>query len=1556
MTDPLQQIRAIVDIKSREIRELALNKDSYAETKNKYKQLIDKCVREISAIIIKESNDAGYNPVITFNSIILGQKIIITDNHFLEISAYENYDNWQPNEDEQTTLHWGKCVPHGRKADILFRQLTCEEYQKKFDRVISKKGTTYECRIPDFSTVKKEQSKEDRNKTVEEIIKCYGTFMQVFKEDVNSIWDYKELREVADSQIITSLFNPAIVMGWKSGFASSHDNFNADFISNKQFLSSFYLFKQEIIDFDAEREKLVEINSFYNEAVKAMSSMGQSFLITYLGIDNLHLNVWNTIENKIKNGTFDRYRVLGSSNEKKQEDEKTKYKSELNETLMELHKEIDTYLRRRGMWMIVNYSSLFLDERLNVLRTPGESNPSIKITKTNELSWYGILGSINRNTVLKIEKNDTMANISNPIETKEIESIFEQMTVIYYPEGDGTDRSKYTYNIGRKLVTDLTENNTITIDGTLRPYLYNSAGCKLLKDNEAQIAETLFSSNNLSQWEKDCLIFSNKYNLEFADSVEYFPNFLFFKETGSFSEDEIVLCHIINSLCVEISTELLVFENEILLDRIEDLVDSKPKRIFDLLNKEVIKMTTDKSVYIDEVEKVFKSFIREHFIKAHPLIRNNLVIAYYLYWTKYFTDERSGDYLSIPAWCDDKNIKQFKCWGDYSKEKNEEIKNRDKNEHFDFKGIIYELTGEKMQVEFEMLNCKDLEDKFKNGYGEISDDDRGEFNTIVVGNIDALTESTRYIYNNYLENELNFLINEMDVTKEEKNEKKIKQKIENGKPAEYFSLFCADALMKMGCKYVYFIPSVNYDGTSSGGFSFFCKNKWPRSITKAAQTWATRFGATFSKIEAEKLVKRETDKHGTKSAIISIDVRNLSHNIGSHVLAYWTQELSQLLQEYKGENDKLQKAIYKSNALFRYIQHRADFLAEVATSIPCSEMTFNLKTDILNPFLYGKSDTDNHYIADNGTIPADGLSMDSNVYILLRYIAESEGISINFEALDNGITRSSALKKVIKKVIQYEDSKQRIWISIPSGVIGKHAIYSILENFIRNAAKHYKGSDSANGDFIKIKVEDYDDNYIMVDITDIRKDSCKLEDVIKLQGFIRGSFVDEHGSLKSGGWGIKEMLVSANFLRKNAPEDLYDIITERETCEPPLLEIVCSNNTALAEGNRKNDACEKCSKNLGIRFYLKKPKHLAVMTDIIKDEQIKKNGDDFFEIKKITAAEFKDKPIPYNILLVDGKTYKENYKDKDDPLAPCRVMVYDGSSGKGKEKTIGANCYLCLYKKFIEDEIWGKATELPKIFNNLSGLYNFVKTDLSLATYNSPLGNIISFYSHPEKPDNRIGANKHFIECCFFQPISGGFSTKAKFFNTRDLKEPIRYHFYLELIEAALIKVVIVDERISEWADKQSKYKLCECVAVAPCTCPSKTVREMLKQMKVYVAEINKENITCDGLAEKLPSETLGCEVFDSADNSKAHFFVIHQGILDKLSKENVNNNFMKRIKCRWKVIDSGRGVPENMKCRFVQISALQTLLENYDKHGLVQTLFSLRRPQVKEGQSGNQD
>jgi|GEM_PF-3596446 len=715
-------------------------------------------------------------------------------------------------------------------------------------------------------------------------------------------------------------------------------------------------------------------------------------------------------------------------------------------------------------------------------------------------------------------------------------------------------------------------------------------------------------------------------------------------------------------------------------------------------------------------------------------------------------------------------------------------------------------------------------------------------------------------------------------------------------------------------------------------------------------------------------IKTETQKHGTKAAMTAIMARNISHNIGSHVISYWNTELQERLKSAESTPDKRyfkekqivgysegEAMIKTSKELFQYIQHRQDFVAELATSIPSSEMSLDLGNDIFNPFI---APIEEKY--------GETVSMDSNlekcISAMLGYIAKSEHINMHgkIELITGDLTNTMA--------------------SIPNGLVGVHAVYSILENFIRNAAKHCKGVIQNGKRMIRIEVKEPDnsnwkEDYLAVTIWDWRENSCEKKTIEAYKKFLPGggeesAFSNADGSLKPGGWGIKEMLTSANFLRKKTPEDLYKYINNPEyITEPPLLEALCDNHA--------NCKGKKCARNkyegeykgkFGIRFYLRKPKDLAVVINnnektcfTFGDNGLAKNSN--FAIKRFNNYREHIKDISsYNMVLVKKEDAEKN-KLSNKPALPCRIKPFTNSKN-GKDNN---EKYLELYEEFIKEtfELGNNNLPLPYYAEwNADKLKRYFD-------YNDNAENG-KFLGHLSDPKNVRQGVESLLHGKYIQPVSGGYSTKAKLTTIDNIEDDYIYRqVFLELAEAVFVKILIVDERISDWAKKEfTRFKAANGDGKKFNALKKNNDyyvlynKDILKGMKIYVIDIDKENISWDSLRSKL-TDWLKLKEYNKAKKNGeklnlADFFVIHQGVLDKLNdKDNGNKNYdkklMESINCRWQVIDSGRGVPEKekltrySKARFVQISALQKLLENFDKHGLVQTLFSARRPLIEE-------
>lgn len=251
-----------------------------------------------------------------------------------------------------------------------------------------------------------------------------------------------------------------------------------------------------------------------------------------------------------------------------------------------------------------------------------------------------------------------------------------------------------------------------------------------------------------------------------------------------------------------------------------------------------------------------------------------------------------------------------------------------------------------------------------------------------------------------------------------------------------------------------------------------------------------------------------------KAAIMS---RNMSHNLGSHVMAYLKQHLNSvddivrnqslsnlvsafnpnteitfetLLEAIEANKEKEEVELPFLVGLGRfinYLQERQDFIATVATSYVPYTSPVNFKDaiyDELNPDLRHLRHSDRAGIKPNN--------------ILLSYIAKSEGLErpvfdsksafFNKEINKNNIllkyngfvgiiprenrkedgskgnliTAFEAHEDIVNKMEAALERMKHIDFALPGGSIGRQAIFSIFENIIRNTAKHGHRDKKAN--------------------------------------------------------------------------------------------------------------------------------------------------------------------------------------------------------------------------------------------------------------------------------------------------------------------------------------------------------------------------------------------------------------------------------------------------------------------------------------------------------------
>ena len=342
-------------------------------------------------------------------------------------------------------------------------------------------------------------------------------------------------------------------------------------------------------------------------------------------------------------------------------------------------------------------------------------------------------------------------------------------------------------------------------------------------------------------------------------------------------------------------------------------------------------------------------------------------------------------------------------------------------------------------------------------------------------------------------------------------------------------------------------------------------------------------------------------KESLKSAKAAIMSRNMSHNLGSHVMFYVKQKLQSVskivdnkvldniipnvipgkITDIQDLEEKLKEAenaelpfLVGLGRFINYLQERQDYIATIATDYIPARSTISFKD-----FIYDELKPDLRYRRHHADNPKGEAGWQSG-NLLLDYIAYSEDycssddIVIRFGDFDGEHSKDDKGKEIADF-----QNLRKFNVAIPGGVIGRQAIFSIFENIIRNAAKHSERRDDnklvlqlsllkdkeelnklgtgafrarREGDNEKYATElvelykNYWDSYHYLRIKiDMPNQQNSIEKLIE-------SLADpylENGVMKDSAKGLKEMRISAAWLRG------YDIDTKIPLSEPHVLSI-----------------------------------------------------------------------------------------------------------------------------------------------------------------------------------------------------------------------------------------------------------------------------------------------------------------------------------------------------------------------------------------------------------------
>lgn len=697
------------------------------------------------------------------------------------------------------------------------------------------------------------------------------------------------------------------------------------------------------------------------------------------------------------------------------------------------------------------------------------------------------------------------------------------------------------------------------------------------------------------------------------------------------------------------------------------------------------------------------------------------------------------------------------------------------------------------------------------------------------------------------------------------------------------------------------------------------------------------FLSDFSAEKMEEVFGKKNElllKQATESSVSKLFVRNMTHNIVSHVLVHLQkkenlseQGLSALIQKKNAYTNKVfllpwEKEHRKIGSedrenqmatIFNYISNRCYYLNEASYGIANAMGVKRIYNDIFREL-------------DTNRILLNTISGIDDFKYTLRFVDENDR---DLEASND------------------------ISVMLPGDTLGQQAFYNIIENIIRNEAKHGVKNDEMVNFIVRISnaknknIENIN-KYLKIEIySDTSIDIEELKELLdKIKGKIDTLAFDKNYNLRSHSLGLLEMKVSAAFLRQI---DLAYI--DKIEWANILIPIKVKE------------------KHLGYEFYVRKPeKYVFVFKEdnFLEEkniESLENYGISFLKVEEFKKSIEKGQVYSHEFIFL-----QEGAQDKLGELGECFYKTHNDKQTNRKERVEALSLLperlMLIEKDFakklidskdieaFEKKVWERweGKEDEEIDRNTTKVNQNICQDTIRETdiengFDYEECRQVVFFNHLTDYDTwkRLtkGVNTSLVT---IEPLSSAAQRKLPEFKN-NLNEYIRVArkspICQKLVEAYFNKVIVIDERIQRAAESIYPAK------------DGQGVKEAVIFNYINVLIPKKEEID---LAKEHFSNDDKNAIIAYIDNiKKAEFLVIHYGILERIYNndtnrtEAINKQLNKWVRTTRVIVTSGRGrqtlehLP--LSVNYLNISSLlYAFVENRNKYSINYILNQSRR------------